>query len=69
MGYTCRTHADAWELLFPGACQFHSITGKCGHTGCKKQHNQLSRAAVDAHVMAVGGRVVAGVDVPTLRDG
>jgi hypothetical protein len=69
LGYTCLVHSDAWELLFPGACQFYAIAGKCSRATCTKKHEQLSRAAVDAHVLAVGGKVIASVDVPTLRDG
>jgi hypothetical protein len=68
-GYTCADHRDAFELLFPGACQYYSITGACKQDTCKKKHEQQSRAAVDAHVLAVGGKVIASVKVPTLRDG
>ena len=68
-GYTCSDHRDAFELIFPGACQYYSITGACKQDTCKKKHEQQSRAAVDAHVLAVGGKVITGVKVPTLRDG
>ena len=68
-GYTCNDHRDAWDLLFPDACQFYSIAGGCKSDRCKRKHEQLSMAQVDAHVLAVGGKVSAAVRIPTLRDG
>ena len=67
--YTCKDHRDAWNQLFPGACQYFAITGTCGLGSCPLKHDQLQASAVDAHVLAVGGSVTRTVSIPSVKDG
>ena len=72
-GYTCIEQRGAWTALFPGACQHWAITGLCKfHTQgtCQLKHDPISQSAVDAHVLAVSGRIEYSVDMTTLiKDG
>jgi hypothetical protein len=65
--YTCTDHRDVWETLFPGFCQYYAIAGSCHHeTTCRKKHEPLPKAQVDAHVLASGGLVSQGVALVSL---